>query len=122
MGYYNNNLWFEKWTRKIECNFFFFIFLVSGNISSILPTMLGGSASSQTSGAPFRTETDSRATVWPPPAHQNDLYTRGCGIYSLFPGPGDNGKNLYSSPAKSAHSGNPFPGFLETSKGKFFNN
>ncbi|EEB13329.1 hypothetical protein Phum_PHUM234980 [Pediculus humanus corporis] len=79
--------------------------------------MLGGSAPSQASGAPFRTESESRTTVWPPPAHQNNVFNRGYNIYSLFPGPSDNAKTLYTPVAKATtQSGNSFQGFLDTQK------
>lgn len=81
--------------------------------------MLGGSAPSQAPGAPFRTGADSRAGVWPPPAHQNDLFNRGYGIYSLFPGPGDNAKTLYTPTAKAAHTSSPYQTFLGSEKGEF---
>ncbi|KAK6623860.1 hypothetical protein RUM44_010716 [Polyplax serrata] len=79
--------------------------------------MLGGSASSQTSGAPFRTESDTnRATVWPSPAHQTDLFNRGYEIYSLFPGAAEGGKGLYGPAVKAMHPTNYFQGFRGTQK------
>ena len=79
--------------------------------------MLGGSAPPQPSGAPFRPVSGARAMAWPPPAHQNDIFNRGYGIYSLFPGPGDTPGTLYSPAAKMAHTGSPFPEYGVNQKG-----